>query len=167
MYGTFSKVQTNVRHCSVACSYKTKESKSGREWLIPYVEYVAHYCRKCAFMRFLNPTNGRQSTPTPLGQDIVSYFWSTLVTLIPRSLQHGESCQQFFEIALIVFRTIDDSVREKLDFAAYIQIWSDLLLRHKHVEVCRKLLLDNSMLIIFSLLVETPLIGLFMGLRVC
>lgn len=113
-----------------------KERKFGRESLNPYVEYVAHYYRECALMGFPNPTNGRHRNPTPLGQDIVSYFWSTLVILIPRSLQHGKTCQQFFEIALIVFRTIDDGVREKLDFAAYIQVWSDMLLRHKHVEVC-------------------------------
>lgn len=131
------------------------------------MEYAAPCYRECAFMSFLNPTNGRHSTPTPLGQDIVSYFWSTLVILIPRSLQHGKTCQQFFEIALIVFRTIDDSVREKLDFAAYIQVWSDLLLSHKHVEVCRELLLESSMLMSSSLLVETALIGSFMGLCVC
>lgn len=95
-------------------------------------------------MGFPNLTNGRHRNPTPLGQDIVSYFWSTLVILIPRSLQHGKTCQQFFEIALIVFRAIDDGVREKLDFAAYIQVWSDMLLRHKHVEVCRELSLDSS-----------------------
>lgn len=120
-------------------------------------------------MGFPNPTNGRHRNPTPLGQDIVSYFWSTLVILIPRSLQHGKTCQQFFEIALIVFRTIDDGVREKLDFAAYIQVWSDMLLRHKHVEVCRELSLDSSssMLMSSSLLAETALIGSFMGLRVC
>lgn len=133
------------------------------------MEYVAHYYRECALMGFPNPTNGRHRNPTPLGQDIVSYFWSTLVILIPRSLQHGKTCQQFFEIALIVFRTIDDGVREKLDFAAYIQVWSDMLLRHKHVEVCRELSLDSSssMLMSSSLLAETALIGSFMGLRVC
>lgn len=97
----------------------------------------------------------------------MSYFWSTLVILIPQSLQHGKTCQQFFEIALIVFRTIDDDVREKLDFATYIQVWSDLLLRHKHVEVCRELLPDDSMLMSLSSLVEIALIGSFMGLHVC
>lgn len=97
----------------------------------------------------------------------MSYFWSTLVILIPQSLQHGKTCQQFFEIALIVFRTLDDGVREKLDFATYIQVWSDLLLRHKHIEVCQKLLPDSPTLMSLSPLAEIPLIGSFMGLRVC
>lgn len=138
MYGISLRVQMNVRHCFLTCYCKRSDRKSAKEWPNPFGGYVAHCQREFLCIRFVCPTKSEPSNPTPLGQDIVSYFWSTLVILIPRSLEHGITSQQFFEITLLVFRSIDDSIRENLDFAAYIQVWSDLLLRHKHEEVCRK-----------------------------
>lgn len=70
------------------------------------------------------------------GQDFILYFWSNLLPLIPQSLQHGNTSEQFFETTLAVFRAIDDSGRESLNLTLYTQEWSNLLLRHKHEEVC-------------------------------
>ena len=65
----------------------------------------------------------------------MSYAWSNLVLLIPKSLQHENTSQQFFEIALVVLRAIDSSGGKDLDLPTYIQDWSSLLLQHKHDEV--------------------------------
>lgn len=62
--------------------------------------------------------------------------------LIPESLNHRETAQQFFDIALFVFRSVDESSRDELDFNKYIKDWSNLLLRHKHDEVGSPWVLD-------------------------
>lgn len=65
----------------------------------------------------------------------MSYFWENLVLLIPETLKHGEISQQFFDITLFVFRSIDDTGREDINLEAYTERWSGLLLRHIHEEV--------------------------------
>ncbi len=57
------------------------------------------------------------------------------MALIPESLDHRETSQQFFDITLFVFRSVDENSRDELDFNKYIKDWSELLLRHKHDEV--------------------------------
>lgn len=80
-------------------------------------------------------SNHLHSDSTTSGKDIVSYMWSNLVLLIPQSLKHEKTSQQFFEIALVVLRAIDSSGDKDLDLPTYIRDWSSLLLQHKHDEV--------------------------------
>ena len=58
--------------------------------------------------------------------------------MIPHSVTCGERSYQFFDIALVVFRSIDEVGRENLQLATYIRDWSNLLLNHIHDEVGRK-----------------------------
>ena len=67
-------------------------------------------------------------------------FWGKCATIIPQSLDHGENSQQFFEVALTLFRSIDHASQENLEFGRYIEEWSDLLLEYTHTEVCSKIL---------------------------
>lgn len=99
------------------------------------------------------------SLPTTPTQDFVLYFWNILVAQIPESLKYGETCQQFFDTALSVFRAVDESGRESLDLTVYTQDWSNLLLRHVHDEVskCRASVLPA--LTFSSLSAETALTG--------
>lgn len=66
----------------------------------------------------------------------VAFFWETLVTMIPHTVHYSDNTQQFFAIALDVFRSIDETRQESLPLASYLQRWSSLLLEHKHEEVC-------------------------------
>lgn len=77
------------------------------------------------------------------------------MTLIPESLKHRETAQQFFDISLFVFRSVDENSRDELDFNKYIKVWSDLLLRHKPDEVSKVSGSTKSTLTLHSLLVGT------------
>ena len=77
------------------------------------------------------------------------------MTLIPESVKHCETAQQFFDISLFVFRSIDEVSRDELDFNKYIKIWSDLLLRHKPNEVGNGVVPNKFTLTLHSLLVGT------------
>lgn len=77
------------------------------------------------------------------------------MTLIPESADHCETAQQFFDISLFVFRSIDEVTRDELDFNGYIKVWSDLLLRHQPDEVNYSVFLTQPALTLHSLSVGT------------
>lgn len=72
------------------------------------------------------------------------------MTLIPQSINHCETAQQFFDISLFVFRSIDGISRDELDFNGYIKVWSDLLLTHQPNEVSYSVILIYSVLTLRS-----------------
>ena len=55
--------------------------------------------------------------------------------MIPRSFQHSQSTEQFFKVALEIFRSMDEDMRDVLPLATYIKDWSELLLMREHNEV--------------------------------
>ena len=68
--------------------------------------------------------------------DFASYCWESLVTIIPETLQHGRYAEEFYGVATIILRNLDDPYRQNLDLTAYVQAWTNLLLEHHHDEVC-------------------------------
>ena len=81
-----------------------------------------------------------------------------MVTMIPDTVNCSQYTEQFFNIALEVFRHADEFCQEQMPLASYLQTWSGLLLDHKHDEVrlhCRSSDATN----IISLLVATVLTG--------
>ena len=58
-----------------------------------------------------------------------------MVTMIPETVNCSRYSEQFFNIALEVFRHADESCQEQMPLASYLQTWSGLLLGHKHDEV--------------------------------
>ena len=63
--------------------------------------------------------------------------------MIPQTVQHLHETEQFFEIAVEVFRSLDEEYQEELPLATYLQDWSDLLLSYQHDEVFGYLSLRN------------------------
>lgn len=55
--------------------------------------------------------------------------------MIPRTFQHSQNAEQFFNIALEIFRSMDEDMRDVLPLATYIKDWSNLLLMREHNEV--------------------------------
>ena len=56
--------------------------------------------------------------------------------MIPETVNHSRYTEQFFSIALEVFRHADEVCQEQMPLASYLQTWSVLLLEHRHDEVC-------------------------------
>ena len=78
------------------------------------------------------------SRPTETtSQDFVQFFWENMLALIPETVQHRHDTEQFFDIALDVFRSLDQDFHEGLPLETYLQDWSNLLLNYQHHEVSR------------------------------
>ena len=65
--------------------------------------------------------------------------------LIPVAAQLDTETEEFFSIALEVFRCVDEEAQEQLPLASYVKDWSKLLLDHRHDEVC----LQNSVYVVY------------------
>ena len=91
-------------------------------------------------------------------QEFVSFFWTHMVTMIPETVNCSRYTEQFFNIALEVFRYADEFCQEQMPLASYLQTWSVLLLGHKHDEV-RLHNRCSDATNAFSLLVVTVLTG--------
>lgn len=65
-----------------------------------------------------------------------SYLWENIAKLVPQCLAYSSTAsQQFFEVALLLFRSTGDAYYAALDVTSYVHDWSGLLLRHEHKEV--------------------------------
>ena len=110
------------------------------EWLIGYEASVVLYLRKC----WTNTQQGSQETSadsvirsqTAPADNFNSYIWENVAKLVPQSLDYGSTAsQQFFELAMFLFRSTGDAYYGTLNITNYVHDWSDLLLRHEHKEV--------------------------------
>lgn len=63
------------------------------------------------------------------------YLWNNIGPLVPETLQYGHYAEEFCGVATTVLRSLDDTHRQNLNFAAYIEEWCGLLLKHHHDEV--------------------------------
>ncbi|MCJ1245998.1 hypothetical protein MMC30_003202 [Trapelia coarctata] len=66
--------------------------------------------------------------------EFVSFFWESFLSLIPEATGLHKETEEFFSIALEVFRCVDEEAQEQLPLASYVQGWSKLLLGHRHDE---------------------------------
>ncbi|KAI4191657.1 MAG: hypothetical protein LQ348_003479 [Seirophora lacunosa] len=62
------------------------------------------------------------------------YLWNNIGPLVPETLQYGHYAEEFCGVATTVLRSLDDTHRQNLNFAAYIEEWCGLLLKHHHDE---------------------------------
>ena len=79
--------------------------------------------------------------------------------MIPRTSLHAQNTEQFFDIALEIFRSIDENDREELPLARYILDWSDLLFSRENDKVRQQSKLRIVILTLCSLLVVIVLTG--------
>lgn len=81
--------------------------------------------------------NARNRTKATVAQELIPYLWKSVVAVIPSiSIEFGHLSIDFFEMAFVVLECMENSHRNTLDLAAYVQDWSRILLRHEHYEVC-------------------------------
>ena len=65
--------------------------------------------------------------------------------MIPQTVQHLYESEHFFDVAVEVFRCLDEEYQEDLPLAAYLQDWSALLLSYQHDEVFGNLPLHTEL----------------------
>ena len=77
------------------------------------------------------PVSSKAST-TP--DNLMVFIWESIASGIPKSLEHVNCSQQFFEIANLVFRNLGPVSQDSLDLESYLHEWCGLLIRHSHTE---------------------------------
>lgn len=75
------------------------------------------------------------SLETSQKHEFAWYLWNNISPLVPETLQFGHHAEEFCGVATTVLRSLDDTQRQNLHLAAYIEVWCDLLLKHHHDEV--------------------------------
>lgn len=81
--------------------------------------------------------DGQPASPTnPTQDNIVGTIWEAFVQTIPETPAYAHQSKEFFEVALLVFRSVSDKPSHDLRFGEYLEQWSTVMLSHETKEVC-------------------------------
>jgi ubiquitin carboxyl-terminal hydrolase 34 len=75
----------------------------------------------------------------PTAVDMLATFWEAFVQTFPRTPEYASQSQEFFEVALCVFRSVAEKSPSDLIFEEYLVRWSEIVLNHETEEVCSEL----------------------------
>ena len=67
-------------------------------------------------------------------KDFINFFWGQITSMMREAVTLGPQADQFFHIAIDLFRKIDESESHSLPLATYLEHWTALLLNHEHRE---------------------------------
>lgn len=83
-----------------------------------------------------NNGDGQPATPTnPTQDDIMGTIWEAFVQTIPETPAYANQSKEFFEVALLVFRSVSDKPSHDLEFGEYLEQWSTVMISHETKEV--------------------------------
>ncbi|KAE8149454.1 hypothetical protein BDV25DRAFT_156255 [Aspergillus avenaceus] len=74
------------------------------------------------------------SSENPTRIDILATIWDSFVQNFPRSLDYVQQCQEFFEIAHLVFHAVAEKSPRDLILSEYLKQWSTIMLKHQTEE---------------------------------
>jgi len=72
---------------------------------------------------------------TSTSEELGPFFWHHISTLFSQSLAYPENSQQLFDVAQVVFRSLDHLNRESFEMQTNVEEWSHILLSHRSIEV--------------------------------
>lgn len=110
-------------------------------------------------------TEGLKASDNPTAVDMLAILWGAFVRTFPRTPAYASQSQEFFEVAVCVFRSVAERSPSDLIFGEYLIQWSGIMLSHETQEVSpiflkfivRQLLIPKF----YSSLDENPSIILF------
>ena len=88
--------------------------------------------RNAAATALKNALSKQLTWEDPSSNDLVSYFWSRIVVLVPSVVEQKGHSEQFFEIAVAALRSISDEGLSDLPLRTYVLDWTELLLGIQH-----------------------------------
>ncbi|KAF2804105.1 uncharacterized protein BDZ99DRAFT_526141 [Mytilinidion resinicola] len=78
---------------------------------------------------------GALPSSSPLtASEIASFYWKTISSIVPHSVEYPRQSAQLFDIAEQVLRRNDEYDRDEPTLRVFLSSWSSLLLRYKHEE---------------------------------
>lgn len=101
-------------------------------------ENIALVCTPVKLLRKTEGSGEQQSTSPeiPAQVDILGTIWEAFVQILPQTLDHAHKSQEFFEVVLLVFRSVAEKPSRELRFDEYLKQWSTIMLGHQTQEVC-------------------------------
>ncbi|PWY93275.1 ubiquitin C-terminal hydrolase [Aspergillus sclerotioniger CBS 115572] len=91
-------------------------------------------------------TRGASASDNPIRIEILATIWDAFVKTFPVTLDHARQCQEFFEIANLVFRSVAERSPHDLAFSEYLKQWSATMLRHRTEEFVGREPVDHLIL---------------------
>jgi ubiquitin carboxyl-terminal hydrolase 34 len=79
---------------------------------------------------------GLRVSENPTTVDMLATFWGAFAQTFPRTTEYAGQSQEFFEVALCVFRSVAEKSPSDLIFGEYLIRWSEIMLSHETEEVC-------------------------------
>lgn len=80
-------------------------------------------------------TNAASSSEQPLTVDIIATIWDAFVKNMRRTVEHPEQSQEYFAVALAVFRSVAERSPHDVIFSQYVREWSETMLTRATEEV--------------------------------
>ncbi|OJJ67421.1 hypothetical protein ASPBRDRAFT_341882 [Aspergillus brasiliensis CBS 101740] len=90
-----------------------------------------------------------QDTPAPdnaIRIEMLAKIWNAFDKAFPVTLENAPQCQEFFEIANLVFRSVAERSPHDLAFSQYLKQWSTIMLRHRTEEFVGREPVDHLIL---------------------
>ena len=72
---------------------------------------------------------------SPVAFDMLATMWGAFVKSFPETMGYAQQCQEFFEVALAIFRSVAEKSPQDLVFNDYLREWSCITLKHQTDEV--------------------------------
>ncbi|KAI2935085.1 hypothetical protein CBS147320_819 [Aspergillus niger] len=94
-------------------------------------------------------TQETQDTPAPdnaIRIEILAKIWTAFDKTFPATLDYAAQCQEFLEIANLVFRSVAERSPHDLSFSQYLKQWSTTMLRHRTEEFVGREPVDHLIL---------------------
>lgn len=89
---------------------------------------------------------GPRVPENPTTVDILATLWAAFVRTFPRTLEYAHQSQEFFEVALALFRSVAEKSPGDLIFGEYLKQWSDIMLSHQTEEFVGREQVDHIIL---------------------
>ncbi|KAK2743058.1 hypothetical protein FQN57_005014 [Myotisia sp. PD_48] len=83
---------------------------------------------------------------TPIGVDMVSTLWTSLSSLLPRTVEYPRLSQEFFEVSLVIFQTVAKLSPNDMPYTEYLRTWGENLCNYRSKEFVGREQIDHVLL---------------------
>lgn len=86
------------------------------------------------------PSNGEVQKPTEAPENtlktgVLTTIWDAFVRILPQAANFAPHSQEFFEVALLIFRLMGEKSLNDLRLSEYLKQWGDIMREHQTEQV--------------------------------
>ncbi|KAF7115388.1 hypothetical protein CNMCM5793_002204 [Aspergillus hiratsukae] len=118
------------------------------------IEHIAVACSPSKLVRKPTKTvdgemqdaSDTMASENPVRVDMLATIWDAFVKIMPQTLEHAEQCQEFLDIAHLVFQSVAEQSPKDIIYGEYLKQWSSVMLGHKTQEFVGREPVDHLIL---------------------